>query len=60
VTGRRLDAPGTFEFGPGTNASAPDMGTAMMVGIDIPELGCWEVTGTYRGTSLSYVVLVEE
>ena len=60
VTGRQLDGPGTFEVSPGTNASAPDIGTAMMVGIDVPALGCWEVTGTYQGTSVSYVVFVAE
>jgi len=58
VSGERLDAPGTFRFGPGTNASAPDIATAMMVGIDVPELGCWRVTATYRDASLSYTVLV--
>ena len=58
VSGQRLDAPGAFEFTPGTNASAPDINTAMMVGIDIPQPGCWEVTGTYRDVSLTYVVLV--
>ncbi len=58
VTGERLDAPGTFEFGPGTNATAPGIATAMMVGIDVPALGCWRITATYRDSSLSYTVLV--
>ena len=58
VSGERLDAPGTFRYGPGTNASAPDIATAMMVGIDVPELGCWRVTAIYRDASLSYTVLV--
>ncbi len=57
VTGRRLDGPGSFTFGPGTNASA-DFGTAMLVGIDIPSYGCWELTARYRLATLSYVVLV--
>jgi len=57
VTGRRLDGPETFKFGPGTNASA-DFGTAMLVGIDIPSYGCWELTADYRGVTLSYVVSV--
>lgn len=30
-----------------------------MVGIDIPTPGCWELTGTYEGASVSYVVVVE-
>jgi hypothetical protein len=57
VEGTRLDGPGAFTFGPGTNASA-DFGTAMLVGIDIPTAGCWELTGTYGERYLSYVVLV--
>jgi len=57
VTGRRLDGPGAFTYGPGTNASA-DFGTAMLVGIDIPSYGCWELTARYRLATLSYVVAV--
>ena len=57
VTGRRLDGPETFTFGPGTNASA-DFGTAMLVGSDIPSYGCWELTARYRLATLSYVVSV--
>jgi hypothetical protein len=57
VTGRRLDGPGDFTYGPGTNASA-DFGTAMLVGIDIPSYGCWELTARYRLATLSYVVSV--
>jgi hypothetical protein len=40
-----------------TNASA-DFGQAMLIGIDIPTLGCWEITGHYHGHDLSFVVLV--
>ena len=57
VTGRRLDGPGAFTYGPGTNASA-DFGTAMLVGIDLPSYGCWELTARYRLATLSYVVSV--
>lgn len=58
VTGRRLDGPGVFQAGsPGTNAGA-SFGMAMLVGVEIPSLGCWEVTGTYRGAALSYIVWV--
>jgi hypothetical protein len=58
VIGRRLDGPGTFGFGPGTNAMA-DFGTAMLVGVDFPTTGCWKITGRYRSASLSFIVLVE-
>jgi hypothetical protein len=60
VIGRRLDGPGTFGFSPGTNAASVDFGTAMLVGIDVPTIGCWEIIGRYRAASLSYVVLVED
>jgi hypothetical protein len=58
VTGERLDAPGTLAAGPGTNASAADIGTAMLVGVTFPEPGCWRLTARYRDASLSYTVLV--
>jgi hypothetical protein len=59
VTGRRLDgnAPPLTAFFPGTNASA-DFGTAMLVGVDVPTAGCWELTARYRAASLSVVVWV--
>jgi hypothetical protein len=58
VTGRRLDGPGSFTAGnPGTNATA-DFGTAMLVGVEVPSAGCWELTASYRAASLSIVVLV--
>jgi len=56
VTGKRLDGEG----GPlipsrATNASA-DFGEAMLVGVVLPEPGCWEITGKYQGHQLSFVV----
>jgi hypothetical protein len=61
VTGRRLDgeAPG-FETSEATNVSHKSFGIAMLVGVELPTPGCWELTGTYRGESLSLVVLVPE
>ena len=59
VSGQRLDGDGSFTNGPGTNASA-DFGTAMLVGIDVPGPGCWRLTATYRDSSLSYTVLIED
>jgi hypothetical protein len=58
VAGRRLDGPGSFSYGPGTNASEGSIGTAMLVGIDVPSTGCWEITGYYRQATLSFVVWV--
>jgi len=58
VTGRRLDEQGSFSTsGLGTNAGA-DFGVAMLIGVTVPTAGCWRLTGTYRGVTLSYVVWV--
>ena len=59
VLGERLDGPGRFAFGPGTNAFW-GLGSAMLVGIDVPEGGCWELTARYYTKRLSYVVWVED
>jgi hypothetical protein len=59
VVGTRLDAPGTFRAGPGTNASA-DFGQAMLVGVEIPSPGCWQITASYGDAVLSFVVLVTD
>jgi hypothetical protein len=59
VVGTRLDGPGAFTYSPGTNATA-DFGTAMLVGVDFPSPGCWQLTGRYRDAVLSYVVWITE
>jgi len=63
ITGRRLD-------GPAPSLSADDHANAgwtndrnhafMVDGIFIPTLGCWKITGHYKGEELSYVVLVSK
>lgn len=59
VTGRRLDAPAPpLIASRPTNATAPDIGTAMLVGVDLPAPGCWEITGEYADTTLRFVVWV--
>jgi hypothetical protein len=67
VTGRLLDASGeplpgaqSLIVSRATNASAGDIGTAMLVGVDFPTAGCWEITGRYRKTEVRFVVWVEE
>lgn len=42
----------------GTNAYHPDYGQFMMTGIELPTLGCWEITAEHKGASLSFVVWV--
>jgi hypothetical protein len=32
----------------------------MLVGLGVPEPGCWEVTASYQGAELSYVMLVKD
>lgn len=59
VTGERLDAPAAPLVGSkGTNAYASDIGSAMLVGVDLPTLGCWKITGKYGDAELSFVVWV--
>jgi DNA-binding CsgD family transcriptional regulator len=58
VSGRRLDAPGSFSTAEsGTNAGA-DFGPAMLTGFDTPDTGCWEITGEYKGNQLRFIALV--
>ena len=59
VTGRRLDGPAQpLNVSKATNAFAQDIQSAMLVGVDFPTLGCWEITGRYQGHELSFVVQV--
>lgn len=62
VTGRQLDGSASLEVkaeGPGNNGFREDIGSFMMVGIEIPGAGCWELTARYGDAELSYVVMVE-
>lgn len=60
VTGRQLDGSASFEgVGPGGGGFREDIGSFMMVGIEIPAAGCWELTTRYGDAELSYVVMVE-
>jgi hypothetical protein len=59
VTAERIDAkapPG--ESSAATNASAGDIGTAMLVGLNLPTPGCWKITGNDGNSVLSFVVWV--
>ena len=59
VTGERLDAPApALIVSKATNAYAGDIGSAMLVGVDFPTLGCWKISGTYADAELSFVVWV--
>lgn len=59
VAAERIDAkapPG--ESSEATNASAGDIGTAMLVGVNLPTPGCWKITGNYGNSVSSFVVWV--
>jgi hypothetical protein len=59
VSGERLDAAATpLIASEATNAYAGDIGSAMLVGVDLPTLGCWKITGKYSDSELSFVVWV--
>jgi hypothetical protein len=49
-----VDAP-PIEGERSTNAFTPEDGSFMIVGFDPNSPGCWEVTASYKGTTLSYV-----
>jgi hypothetical protein len=59
VTAERLDGDAPMVTGSkATNASAADIGSAMLVGVDLPTLGCWRIIGKYGEEELSFVVWV--
>lgn len=59
VSGERLDAPAPpLHVSEATNAFASDIGSAMLVGVDMPTLGCWKITGKYGDAEVSFVVWV--
>jgi len=64
VTAKRIDAPAPLIWAAQANAvklpndSSP-AAMAMMTGIAFTEAGCWEVSATYRGRTLSYVLNVK-
>lgn len=61
VTGRRLDAPAPpLVVSQVTNADAPGLGPSMLVGVQFPTLGCWKITGSFKGHSLSFVIWVSQ
>lgn len=61
VTGRRLDADTEpFIAQDATHATNVAGGPAMLIGIDVPTTGCWELTAFYRGATIRFVVSVED
>jgi hypothetical protein len=60
VTARSLDDPSAkADISPATNAHSPSLGGwTMLVGVEFPSAGCWEITGRYMGQALSFIVEV--
>lgn len=59
VIGERLDASAPpLIASKATNAYASDIGSAMLVGVDLPTLGCWKITGKYGDAELRFVIWV--
>lgn len=59
VTGTRLDAPAPPLTASGaTNGSRDDIRSFMVVGVDIPTTGCWEITGHSAAATVRFVVWV--
>ncbi|GMR02316.1 MAG: hypothetical protein BMS9Abin20_0646 [Acidimicrobiia bacterium] len=59
VTWTRIDIPGepTSNGGYATNAYTDEEGWFMIAGLDPNEPGCWQVTASYKGATLTYIYL---
>jgi hypothetical protein len=60
VTGKRLDGPApVFTETEESSGFGPDYsGEGIMGGIEIPTFGCWQITGRYKDTDLTFTVWV--
>ena len=59
VRGERLDGESPpLEASSANGSYAEDMGSAMIMGMNLPTLGCWRITGQYGEAELSFVVWV--
>jgi hypothetical protein len=59
VSGKRLDGESPpLEASSANGSYAEDMGSAMIMGMNLPTLGCWRITGQYGEAELSFVVWV--
>jgi hypothetical protein len=61
VTAVRLDgSAATVVEGPGVPSFNRDIGNFMLVGLVLPQPGCWQVTASYHGAELAYVLQIEK
>ena len=55
VTAKRLDLPADLLTVDDTTSGYGDRWNAMLIGMNFPSAGCWEVSGHYRGSQLTVV-----
>jgi tetratricopeptide (TPR) repeat protein len=61
VNGKRLDFPApTFEVEESANTYGGPDSRFIVVGIDIPTLGCWKIKGVFGAAELSFVIWVTQ
>jgi hypothetical protein len=58
VTARRIDGDAPEVRKPRVTNAGEGKGTAMLLMLEIPTSGCWEITGNYRSEYVSMVVWV--
>lgn len=62
VSGRRIDPENsegvTLTASDATNGYTPEDKSFMLVGVEIPTAGCWEITGRYGDAELTFVIWV--
>lgn len=59
LSGRRIDGPSKpMLASSATNGYGIDLRSFMLVGIEIPLGGCWEITASYDGNSVTHVIWV--
>jgi hypothetical protein len=59
VTGGRLDGPSAPLIADHAN-NVTTQPASMMTGVDLPALGCWEITGHYGDDDLTFVVWISK
>ena len=59
VTAKRLDTDGPLIAFPRVHNAIMGKEVAMLFMLELPERGCWQVTGNYKSDSLSWVTWVD-
>jgi len=57
ISGKRLDGQASPLRVEGPNAAGLK-NPSMVAALEVPSIGCWEITADYKGDTLSYVVWV--